>query len=163
MGMDKSKLIDAMGRPLTQGLFLEHNYDIEKAVYTLKSEDYEYKGVVYPSLRKRYMESDDPTEYSFVSQWLVDWKHWLRLCDNKAIREHIEEWRLEMEMKMRSAGVKEMIRNAKSGSPMAAKWLYDKGWDLRSAGRPSKDEINKEKNILLRISEEYAADVERLQ
>lgn len=33
-------MIDEMGRPITQSLFLEINYT-DKAVYTLKEEDYE--------------------------------------------------------------------------------------------------------------------------
>ena len=48
--IDKSKLKATNGVPLTQGLFLEIQYG-EFAVFTLKDEDYEYNGKIYPSLK----------------------------------------------------------------------------------------------------------------
>ena len=57
------------GRPITQSLFLEIGYT-EHAVYTLKDDDYEYNGKVYPSLKKAYLELEDTTEYDFANQYL---------------------------------------------------------------------------------------------
>ena len=40
MKVDKTKLKDSMGRPMTQALFLEIGYETDKAVFTLKDEDH---------------------------------------------------------------------------------------------------------------------------
>jgi len=83
MKADKSKLIDTRGRPLTQSLFLEIGYNVEFAVYTLKEFDYEYDGRLYPSLKRLYLQHEDPVEYSFVDTYLYNWDQWQRLCANK--------------------------------------------------------------------------------
>lgn len=158
--MDKSNLIDNNGRPLTQSLFLEVGYS-DYAVFTFKDDDHEYKGKVYPSLKKIYLAEEDPTEYDFANNHLLGWNHWMRLCENKLIRKEIDEWREELEYKLRARGVKEMIRLAPE-SYQAAKWLADRGWATRAAGRPSKAEINNEKEFQSRIRNEYEGDVIRM-
>ena len=47
--IDKSKFLDSEGRPLTQSIFLEVGYN-DYAIYTLKENDHEYNGKIYPSL-----------------------------------------------------------------------------------------------------------------
>ena len=49
--VDKSRLKDSGGSPLTQSLFLEIGYNTDYAIYTLKSDDYTYNGVLYPTSR----------------------------------------------------------------------------------------------------------------
>lgn len=161
--IDKSKLTDSMGRPLTQSLFLELGYS-EYAVYTLKEYDYPYKGKHYPSLKRLFLLEEDPTEYSFAEKHLLGWQHWKRLCENKAIAKHIEEWREELELKIRSQAVRDMMNMcaSESGNYSAAKFLADRGWEKRSAGRPSKAEKDKHLRIEEKIEEEFAADVKRL-
>jgi hypothetical protein len=158
---DKSKFLDSQGRFLTQSLFLELGY-LDSAVYTLKENDHEYEGNVYPSLKRLYLQSGDPTEYDFATTYLLGWKHWKRLCENKAIRKYIDEWREELEVQLRCEGVKRALNSAKSGSFQAAKWIADRGWDSRGAGRPSKDEVEREKRFQSRVDSEYGADVVRL-
>lgn len=160
--MERAKLQDIMGKPLTQSLFLEIGYNTEFALYTFKDEDHEYKGKIYPSLKKLYLEMEDPTEYEFARTYLLGWQHWKRLCDNKLIRKQIDEWREELELQLRSKGIKATIEAAKAGNFHASKWLADRGWEQRGAGRPSKDEIEKEKKFQARTSEEYSGDVVRL-
>ena len=159
--MDKSKLLDNMGKPLTQSLFLEVGYS-DYAVYTLKDRDHEYNGKIYPSLKRLYVEFEDPTEYEFANEYLLGWNQWKRLCENKLIRKEIDTWREELELKLRARGIREAVKAAEAGGFQAAKWLADRGWDTRGAGRPSKDEIEKEKRMQARISDEFGADVVRL-
>lgn len=162
MEIDKSKMLDSMGKPITQSMFLEIGYT-DSAIYTFKDEDYEYKGKYYPSLKRLYLELEDPTEYEFANTYLLGWKHWRRLCENKLIRKQIDEWREELELRLRSKGVKEMIALASSDKGyQAAKWLVDRGWDVRGKGRPSKDEIEREKKFQSRVADEYSGDVVRL-
>lgn len=162
--IDKSKMIDPMGRPLTQSLFLEIGYS-EYAVYTLKEFDHDYKGKVYPSLKKLYLKEEDPTEYAFAEKHLLGWQHWRRLCENKVIAKHIEEWREELELKIRSQAIRDMqnLCASENGNFSAAKFLADRGWEKRSAGRPSKAEKERHLRIEERINEEFSADIKRLE
>lgn len=159
--IEREQLLDTGGRPLTQSLFLELGYS-SYAVYTLKDDDYQYNGKNYPSIKRLYLELNDPTEYDFAKAYLLNWNHWKRLCENKQIRVHIEEWRDELEVKMRSKGVKQAIMSAEQGGFQAAKWLADRGWDTKGAGRPSKASVENEKAFQAKVSEEYGADVVRL-
>lgn len=164
MDVDKSKLVDGMGRPLTQSLFLEIGYRDEFAVYSLKDQDHHYKGLVYPSLKRLFLVHEDPTEYDFATTYLLGWQHWKRLNDNKQLRKHFDEWREELELKLRSQAVKDIIDqcSTEGGSFQAAKWLADRGWEKRGAGRPSKQEQEREDRLNERIEDEYKSDVVRL-
>jgi hypothetical protein len=160
----REQMQDAMGKPLTQGLFLEINYG-EAAVYTLKEQDHELNGKQYPSLKRLYLECADPTEYEFATKHLLGWKHWLRLCENKALRTHIDEWRDELEIKLRSKAIAAIISQSGLGplsSVQASKWVADRGWAVRGAGRPSKADVEREKKIQAGIGDEYSADLLRL-
>lgn len=161
--IDKQKLTDTLGRPLTQSLFLEMGYS-EYAVYTLKEYDYPYKGKHYPSLKKLFLAEEDPTEYSFATKHLLGWNHWKRLCENKQLAKHFEEWREELELKIRSQAVRDMMNlcASESGNFSAAKFLADRGWDKRAAGRPSKKEREQHLRIEERLSAEFEDDLKRL-
>lgn len=164
MNINKDKLRDSGGKPLTQSLFLEINYT-DYAVYTLKDEDYEYKGNIYLSLKRLYLEMEDPKEYLFANKYLLGWQHWKRLCENKLIRKHIDEWREELDLKLASRGVKDMINLCaqENGSFQAAKYLIEKGWDKRLPGRPSKSDIERNAAIEKRIEDDFSADILRLE
>lgn len=162
--VDKSLFVDDSNKPRTQSLFLEFNYS-DMAVYSLKDDHYTFKGKIYPSIKKLYLEMADPTEYNFATTYLLGWKHWNRIQGNKVLRMHIEEWREELDMKLRYMAHREMIMlvEQEGGNYSAAKWLADRGWDKRAAGRPSKAEKERDRKISERISEEFEADVVRLQ
>lgn len=163
MSIEKEKLLDTGGKPLTQSLFLEIGYS-DYAVYTLKDHDYKYKGKTYPSLKRLFLLEEDPTEYVFAEKHLLGWQHWKRLCENKQLRQHIDEWREELELKIRSQAVRDMMNlcASESGNFSAAKFLADRGWDKRAPGRPSKGEKEKADRISDRIAEEFSADVARM-
>lgn len=162
MEVDKSLFLDSAGKPLTQSLFLEIGYS-DQSVYTLKEDDHIYNGKLFPSLKRLYLETEDPTEYVFATTYLLNWKHWQRLCDNKVIRKYIDEWRDELEVKLRSKGIKELMKSANNGNYQAAKFLADRGWETRGAGRPSKEEIERNTKIEGRVNDEFSADVIRLK
>lgn len=161
--IEKEKLLDAMGRPLTQSLFLEVGYS-DYAVYTLKDYDHEYKGKIYPSLKKLYLAEEDPTEYNFATKHLLGWQHWKRLNENKVLAKHIDEWREELELKIRSQAVRDMVSMCanEGGNFSAAKFLAERGWDKRQAGRPSKAEKERHLRVEERINEEFSADIKRM-
>ena len=160
----KSDMKDKMGRAMTQGLFLEFNYDPEFAIFTFDGEDKEYKGKHYVSLKKLFLETEDPTEYIFANLYLVDWDHWQKLNANKILRKHFDKWRNELELSIRATAIRGIIDNSDGEKGFqASKWLADRGWDKRAAGRPSKDELAKNTAINEQIADEYAQDSARLK
>lgn len=163
MKYSRDMFVDDRGRYRTLSLFLEDGYDTD-ALFTLKGYDHEYKGKVYPSLKKLYLEASDPTEYQFATTVLADWEHWQRMCSNKILSKHIEKWRIELELKLRAEGVDRILRSARSkGNWLAAKFLAEKGWEQRTAGRPTTDEVEREIKVQAAIQEEFADDIARLR
>ena len=161
--LDKTKLVDSRNRPITQSLFLEIGYKTEFAVYTLKSNDYEYKGKVYPSLKRLYMESEDLIGIIFAQEHLLDWDHWERLKANKLIKPHADKWQKELELLTRARSVKGIIdMTADEKAFQACKWIADKGWDKRAAGRPSESEKKMNDAIDKAVMDEFEGDVVRL-
>lgn len=157
---DKTKFKDSGGRYITQSLFLENGYNTDFAVYTLTDADKEYNGVVYKSLRKLYLQEADPTEYNFAVKYLWGWEHWKRIVNNSLMTAQIEEWREELEVKLRAMGVASVILSSYD-SFNAAKWVADGGWrGLR--GRPSKAEKERDKKIRERVVGEVEDDASRI-
>lgn len=161
MKVDKSKFLDSMGRPITQALFLELGYT-DFAVYTLKEQDHEYKGKVYPSLKRLYLEMEDVIEYDFATEYLYGYRHWKRMCENKAIAPHVAEWREELELKLRSQATAQMIEMSEE-SFQATKWLADRGWEKKGAGRPATKEKEMEDALAKQVETDYSADIVRLK
>ena len=154
-------MLDSMGKFRTQSLFLELGYGTE-AVFTLKDQDHTHEGKEYLSLKRLYLEFEDPTEYEFATNVLLGWKHWQRMCENKIIRKYIDEWRDELEVKLRSRAITDAIKEARKGHFQAARWVADRGWATRGAGRPTKAEVEHEKKIQSRLDSEYSGDIVRL-
>jgi hypothetical protein len=161
MKIDKSKFVDTMGRPLTQALFLEIGYT-DYAVYTLKEQDHKYKGHTYPSLKRLYLEMCDPVEFDFATEHLNGYRHWLRICENKALASHVAEWREELELKLRSQAMAQML-DMSEDSFQAVKWLADKGWEKRGAGRPATKEKEMQEALTKKVETDYSADIVRLK
>lgn len=162
--MDKSKFKDSMGRYITQGLFLENRYDQDMAVFTIDGEDKLYEGKTYPSLKKLYLEYQDPKEWAFANEYLFDWDHWQRMVHNKWIGQHVHEWRKELELKLVAEGVSVLINLAvEQDSYQAAKWLAERGWDKSTKGRPSKEEVDGELKKRANEAEEWGKDFQLLQ
>lgn len=158
---NREQFLDTSGRPLTQMLFLETVYS-PSAIYTLKDVDHEYKGIIYPSIKRLYLEMEDPVEYEFANKYFLGWNHWQRICENKVITPHVYSWRYELELKLRSRAVSQFKKQAEKGGVQAIKWLAEKGWDVKIAGRPSKADIEKENKIMQNINNDFAEDFRRL-
>ena len=132
--------------------------------FTLKEQDHEYEGVKYISMRRLYMGMEDPTEYEFATEVLGSWDHWLRLCNSPAVREHINKWREELEIKLRARAVKAMLETATTAGAKgttAAKWLATAGWK-EGKGRPSKAKVKGELKKAAQVVSLVDRDAERL-
>ena len=160
MKVDKSKFKDVMGRALSQSLFLEPNYNTDFAYYTLDGEDKKYKGKVYPSLKRLYLEMSDPVEYDFATTYLIDWNHWEKLQGNAIIMSHIEKWRYELELKLASEGFRAILDQSEDNY-QASKWLAEKGWKKQGVGRPKK--VKEDKALDDYLEQEFAKDVIRME
>lgn len=158
---DRSAFKDTGGKFITQGLFLEFEYNPERAVYTFKDYDYEYQGKVFPSARRLYLETNDPTGYTFATEYLWGWDHWKQIKLNKRIGVEIAKWEEEMEIMLRSRAAKGMILSSLTNGA-AAKWVSDGKWNEAKVGRPSKKRSQLERKIIDRAREEAAEDAKRL-
>ena len=157
----RDQLLDSFDKPMTQMLFLETTYS-DRAIYSLKDIDYVYKDKLYPSIKRLYLEMEDPVEYEFANTYFLSMSHWLRIYSNKLLTSHIDQWRHELELKLRSRATKQIQKQAAKGSYQAIKWLADKGWDVRPAGRPSTEDIARETKIQKDIQDEFSEDYGRL-
>lgn len=161
-------LKDTMGRFRTQSLFIEHRNPKYPSPFTLKDED--YKGAT--SMRLKYLEISDPTEYSTAIALLgpQGWRHWQLLIQCKWFQPHLARWRTELKTKFESDRFREMqdVATNSRGSPAgvaATKWLADRYSAKGTApkrGRPS----DAEKAALLREESDedrlVAEEAERL-
>lgn len=157
---DKSLLKDSGGRYLTQSLFLEFQYNTQYAVYTLDDQDKEYEGKLYPSLKRLYLETMDPTGYEFANRYLFNYEQWTRICANKQLYAEIEQWELELEVKIRSIGVRRVLAMGVDNFS-AAKWAVDGHWNAKR-GRPSKKEQEREREIRQRVADETQEESSRV-
>ena len=148
--VDKSKMLANNGVPITQSLFLEIGYS-DFAIYTLKDQDYEYKGKLYPSIKRLYLECEDTTEYEFATTYFLGWAHWQRIASNVALQSHVETWRAELALKLRARAARTMIS------------LANKGWEEKRAGRPSKAEREAESKRQKAFEASFEEDYTRLR
>lgn len=147
-----------MGRFRITSLFVDYKYkDDGFALYTVKDEDHTYKGKIYKSLKSAYLELEDPTEYSFALKYFYNWKHWLAISNSTSLGPMIQEWRDELEVRIKSKAVRKMIETSNTDTKeavAAAKWVSDRGWDKRKAGAPSKVERVRQSKIAAAVSSE---------
>lgn len=134
---------DTMGRFLTEALFYETRNKKYTATFTLKEKDHKVEDITYISMRRLYLEIEDPTEYLFAEQVLGSWDHWQKLCRVKQFMEYVSSWREELSTKLKAKAIQAMIATAtEDGSKgiTAAKWLASAGWE-EGKGRPSKEKV----------------------
>lgn len=154
---------DSVGRWRTKSLFYEANdYQIKDAIFTLGDEDITVKGKKLISLRKRFVESDDPTGYKISKEFLGGYSHWDAICKS-SLKGEVEKWQDELEVRLRSMGLAQAIASTKNGNFNAAKFLIEKGWSKRVAGRPSNEEVVRETKIQAQLHSEFEVDLKRME
>lgn len=137
------KFKDTMNRWRTLSLFKETAPKKDFVIYTLDE------------ARILFVESNDPTGYKFSTECLGGYNHWKAL-KNSGVAEHIEEWEEELEIKLRSTSVLNMLKLAEGDKGYQAnKFLIDGGWKQKTAGRPSKKDINKNLQVKTKAYSEF--------
>ena len=155
---------DSVGRYLTHAMFFESKTAGFEPTFTFKEFDHEYEGVIYTSMRRLYMEMADPTEYLFAIEVLGSWQHWQKLCNSALIREQIDKWREELEVKLRAESIQaihEVATTAGSKGTTAAKWIAAAGWRT-GKGRPTKKEKARQMKIDARLDEDTESHMQLL-
>lgn len=158
---------DIKGCWRVHSLFYEWNITDYVSLFTIHNEDRIENGIPYRSLYKIYMSySHVPgSEYEFATKELGGWEHWLRLCSaGKNIVELIQQWRDELEVRIRAGAIKSMMTNALEPTAVganAAKWLAEKGYAPKR-GRPSKEERQAHLKREESINKQIEADLERV-
>ena len=155
-----------IGNWLIKALFIEmavkdSPYNIP---FTLKGEDIEVDGVEYKSLKKIYLSYADPTEYSFAVEILGGWEHWKAMAASNEVGVHVQKWRDELEVKLRSEAIKAIRKAANEDGAKgtsAAKYLAERGWESKR-GRPSKEEVQRQRKIEAGVHKDLDDDAKRL-
>lgn len=156
-----NKFKNNRGAYLTTSMFIDFSYDYSLALYTWKDHDFSNEKGTFPSLKRLYLEMSDITEYEFACTYLDGWQHWKALLNSPACRKHIDEWREELELKLRAAGLRKMIdiaENEDKPSFQAAKYLAEAEW----CGKKTTQQKNKDNRQRTQLKTAFKADFERV-
>ena len=155
----------------TKGLFYEtslpEDRDSMGTAWTLKEDDHRADGKVYKSMKKMYIAMEDVTEYDFAQASVGSYKHWERLLESPIIRPHIDQWRKELNLKLKARAMKSIIKAATEDEKLsfqAMKYLADNDYlDKKGKrGRPSKDEVKAELRKEVQTSKTLQDDAARI-
>lgn len=165
---DKSKFKNSSGTHLLKPIFYElDEQGRPNAQFSLKPHDSTFEGVVYPSLRRLYVELEDPTEYLFSETYLDGWTHWKKLSSASFFQEHLTEWREELDIRLRAKSlvrIKARAEGNQKDSLTADKILLSGGWKTEESkvGRPTKEKIQNEAEKLIRERTVFDEDYDRI-
>lgn len=163
---------DEIGRYRTQSLFWEtrtqirptkDNYD---AIFTIKNYDHEVDGKVYYSLKNIYLSYDHIPgyEYQFALDVFGSWEHWQKIANDSIFKKNVADWREELEVRLKADAIRSLIKQSRINDAKAitaAKYLAEKGY-VPTRGRPSKEEVEREKKIQAGVHKELQDDMARL-
>lgn len=165
---DKKKFKNNSGTHLLKPIFYElDEQGRPNAQYSLKPHDSTFEGVVYPSLRRLYVELEDPTEYLFAETYLDGWSHWKKLSAASFFQEYLTEMREELDVRLRAKALVRIRRRAEESSKdglSADKILLSGGWKAGESkvGRPTKEKIKQEAERLTKERTVFDEDFDRI-
>jgi len=155
---------DTIGKFRTQSLFYEYAYGTKSKYpifFTVKDYDYTAPdGVTYPSLFKLYMSYDHIPgyEFDFATEILDGWEHFQLLLDNKLFAPLFKKAREQKEIQLQANAIKKLIQSDRND---AARYIAGKEWkSLR--GRPSNEEVARERKIQAGVKDALADDMARI-
>lgn len=160
------------GRRVLRGMFYElintgyNEEDPSEPYFTLKDRNIEKRGRFLWSMKNIYLsyEHIPGFEYEFALDVIGSWDHWVLLCESTATGPYIAAWRDEQAIKLQAKAMKALFKTAlfegAKGTP-AAKFIADKGWEVKR-GRPSKEDVIRERKQAAGLNEQVQKDMERL-
>lgn len=142
-------LKDDLGRQRTASLFWEFRHDKYPFLWTLAEADVVKDGKTVPSLHRIYLSYDHipHSEWDFAMDMFNSWSHWLRLQESPEIGAYIEKWREELTVKNKSLAVSQLMKAGKTGDVGASKYLAEGKHEPAKRGRPSKEEVVRQRKI----------------
>lgn len=164
---EKHSMRDVMNNYLTVSLFWEkRNAAIEEKyppLFTIKDKEHVVKGVEYVSLKRIYMSYDHVPgmEYEFAMDIFGDWLQWKEIADKSAIRDVVQEWRDEVDVRIKANAMRNLLQLSKDNLAASRAILAGEHKE-RQRGRPSKAEVEREKKIAAGVRDNLDADMERL-
>ena len=155
------------GSLLTTALVYEStSNDKTNAIFTLKDSDYiTQDGQYLFSLPRLYLLISDPSEYKFADVVFGGWTGWSAMAEAPWIQKTLERIRETLEIKIKSQAIMQIQDKSSAGgkdSMAASKFLAEKGYDKRKAGRPTKSEVERQKRIASGVKSELDEDYERM-
>lgn len=127
--VNRDKLHSSNGNKLTTSLFEELARDDVAAKPIFKLSDW----------RKVYVKLEDPTGYQAALELIGDWEHWCALMASPAFAKEVAKWNAEIEVRLRSHAVLQLVKQSKLPTgTAAAKWLAEAGFATRDK-RKTKD------------------------
>lgn len=158
-----SKFKSANGSLLYKPLFLEFSRDEDKdrVLYTIKDEDVSPEII---SLKRRYLEQNDISEYTFASLYFKDYNHWDQLTKFYWFAPIVDKWRKELEVKIRSEALLRLVKISQSDSPQSAqvnKYLAEGKWKMKPQKDKKYPKSKKEKDGLLSMMDDISFNVDK--
>ena len=138
---DLNTFKDKCGRWRSRSLFIEFAHPDYPAIFTLEDEDKIVDGITYISAKRKYLEYKDPYEHNFATSVFGTFPCWEAVCSSPDLKPHIEGWRNELQLLLRSLGIQALLARASAGDVAAAKHLatFKANPDpVRHPGRPRK-------------------------
>ncbi len=135
--------------------------------YTLALFEGQHKVYSLAELGELYVEYEDLLEYEFAEKYLDGWSHWEKLLACQPIRVHIDKWREELDIKIRSRALRHIMEEASDplnrSFVQANRYLIEKSYLLdggskKGRGRPKKIEAVNNEFDMSRIN----ADAKRI-
>lgn len=115
-------------KPYTKALFLETSRPNIEPKFSLKRTDITYKGVVYPSIIRLYVECLDPTEHMFANTYFESYFHWQLIAKAKWFQVTLKIMREELALTLKAKAVKSLIDEARGSGKnkfQAAKYIIE--------------------------------------
>ena len=143
---------DQMSRWYTIGIFKELSGNKDTVLFTIDE------------ARKLYLECADITGYTFATKYLGGWRHWIALHASPKVEPLIKEWEEELEVKMRASAIKNITAlSVGEKGYQAAKFLADRGWQIKTAGRTTKEAIKKEARVQSKMYDEFEGNIIKIK
>ena len=149
--MTKNTFKDVGHRWVTVGLFKE-----------TAGPNKDYICMTLEEARIRFVECGDILGVVFADRYLGGYQHW-KAIQASSLAPVIAEWVEELEVRIRSKQLSSISVLADEGHFQAAKFLNDRGWEKRAAGKPSKNEVQRETRVQARMKEGFKADIARIK
>lgn len=137
-----------VGKKPSKALFFDGTYDLDH-------------------FHEVFIEKMDPTEYTAAMELVGDWIEWNRLkAQWSEFNDLVEVWKEEVRVKMDSEALANLYKMSKGNGPnglTASKFIATREYDKkRTAGRPSKAEVQRRAAISQRVDETIQSQKRRV-